>query len=466
MNKMAHRMALNNDLHNNNDHIISSQYASYEHKKALFLAVTLGIIIGTYSILRPLKSAVFMGLVGVSSIPKAKLAMMFFGPAFALFYSRLIDTFKRHTSTQIILGGYSVILAVFAILLSSPAVWEPGAHTTTAHILGWCFYGFLDIYSLAIVSTFWALINSLSSPKSATSEYSYINSASRIGGVCTAAIVYWISCTQNLPTTTAIPLFLGMSSILLFMALIATKLMYRHIPRSHLIGYAAQHETKRQAQRPGLISGLKSLLSQPYLMGIVVGIYSFEFIATFVDYQMHSIINEQAAGNIAIIHKYLMGYTCGFQILSLIIAFIGAPMLLKRFNLSVCLAIGPAVAIILILGLSVYKSLIVVTGVMMILRALNYGFNVPVREMLYIPCSQTIQFKSKAWNESFGRTTSETSGSLFNNYVIPHYSASTCNIIGSTIAISLATLWLICAIATGRKYKKTVDNDEIIGSDS
>jgi ATP/ADP translocase len=100
---------------------------------------------------------------------------------------------------------------------------------------------------------------------------------------------------------------------------------------------------------------------------------------------------------------------------------------------------------------------------MVVMRGLNYGFNDPLREILFIPTVKDIQFKSKAWIGSFGRTIAKTSGSSLNILATqaPHFIIA----IQSAFSITLALAWAVVGILVGRKYLKTIASNAVIGEE-
>ena len=101
---------------------------------------------------------------------------------------------------------------------------------------------------------------------------------------------------------------------------------------------------------------------------------------------------------------------------------------------------------------------------MIVLRALNYGFNYPVRETLYIPTVRGIQFKAKLWIDSFGKTFSKSSGSLFNQLLL-YFSSNPYTIlrVDSIYCVMVAFAYTIVSLLIGKKYQKTIENNEVIG---
>ena len=60
-------------------------------------------------------------------------------------------------------------------------------------------------------------------------------------------------------------------------------------------------------------------------------------------------------------------------------------------------------------------SLWVLFSMVSIVKALCYSFFEPVKELLYIPTSQPIKFKAKAWIDVFGCRLAKAAGSFITN---------------------------------------------------
>jgi AAA family ATP:ADP antiporter len=204
------------------------------------------------------------------------------------------------------------------------------------------------------------------------------------------------------------------------------------------------------------------MLTEPYVMGIFGMVFSFEVINIMFDYQMHVLMSIETSNHVGAMSSFMFFYTGSFQALSLLFALFGTSALLKRFGVQRCLFVMPFITMFLALLPVLYPHLSTLFIVMVILRALNYGFSHPIREILFIPTVKDIQFKSKAWLDSFGRTFSKTTGSTFNMLAItqtPYF----CIALESAFSFGLAVIWAIIALFLGRKYTKTIEENTVIG---
>lgn len=451
-------------------------HEGYDKIKTFYLALAHSAIIAAYSIIRPLKSTVFTSFVGVSYVPSAKIVSFIMAPLLIYFYSVLLNATHRHKVATIFFGIYAIAIAVFSVLFIHPTIGLENVVPGAGRIFGWMFYLFLDFFNVLILETFWAFSNSISSPHFAKEKYSIISAAARASGVAAPLIALFF--LESFQPLVSFPLLCILASILLTLALVGLQRITTTVPEDYLAGYSRDHEAHEHdpSKKSNWLDGLRLLFKEPYVLGIFVLIYSFNYISTFADFQMQTLAAGIFKGPAALAKFYYM-YTAIFQVLGFFFAWIGTNSLLKRFGLPFCLLVSPFITFGLVLVLINFKSLTIATITMIIFRALNYGFNVPVREMLFIPTTETIQFKSKAWITSFGQTLSESLSSFFNDpgmiaHIAPTNVGATPLFLGMVgilgkarpaIALLLSGGWFFTAMLLGTKYQDTLTHNKIIG---
>ena len=123
----------------------------------------------------PLKNAIFCTLIGAAQIPWAKTASVIFLVPLLIFYTKILDTYKREKTFYIISGVYCALALIFTVLLAytptaetCKAVASPAGWTTYgATILAYAFYIFVESYGSLIPALFWAIASDTTSPDSA-----------------------------------------------------------------------------------------------------------------------------------------------------------------------------------------------------------------------------------------------------------------------------------------------------------
>lgn len=442
------------------------QLGVYDRKKVVLSACTFFFIIGAYSILRSLKTSIFLGFVGKEYQPIAKIISIVIMIPVMLFYSKLIDKLKRYQAVYFFLIFYAILGIIFSYCFFHPVYGIKNTQTSPYRVLGWLFEFSMDMFQGVVVGTFWAFVNSISTPDFASKNYGFIVAASRFGGILTPLVSWFLLEQSGMASWHSIPLLTLFASLLLLAAGFFIRKIIISIPESHLHGYEAAYQANQKQEhapkKPGVLEGLKLLITEPYVLGIFGLVYSFEIVSIIIDYQMQVLMSIETDNNIHAMSSFMFIYTGTFQALSFFFAIFGTSNLLQRIGLQGCLLIMPIVSILLTLVLLIHPKLITVFIIMVILRALNYGFNHPIREILYIPTVKDIQFKSKAWIDSFGRTLSKTSGSAVNMVAI-FQSGFMCLAIESACSIGISLIWTVVAFFVGKRYMATIKANKVIG---
>ena len=434
--------------------------------KLVNLAITFFFIIGSYSILRSLKASIFLGFVGREYQPLAKiiaLAMLF--PVMFL-YSKVVDKVRRYQVVLIAFIFYAIVCLIFAGIFMHPIYGVRNTMTSPYRLVGWMFEFFMDFYQALIVSGFWSFVTSISTPNFANKTYGMIVAASRIGGIVSTMLGVALLNNTFLEGWMSISLIAFSGALLLLCAAFFLYRIVKKIPRNELHGYEAAYvasaQKEQSKEKTGVFEGLRLMITEPYVMGLFGMVCSFEIINIIFDYKMEVLMSIETHNNVAAMSRFMMIYTGTFQALSFFLAFFGTTAFLRYVGIRFGIFVMPLTMLGLGFVLFSYPSLSTVFVVLVISRALNYGFNNPIREVLYIPTIKDIQFKSKSWIDSFGRTISKSSGSAI-NLMAAFQSIGLQTVFMFVFITSVSSIWLVIAYMMGRKYVKTVENNEVIG---
>ena len=356
-------------INNNND----LQIDKFEIIKTIALSATFFCIIGSYSILRPLKTSVFFSLVGKEYQPITKYITIFSLIPILLLYAKLVDRLKRYQLVCAFLTLYSLLSLLFAYLLTNPSIGLPNTNINPNRILGWVFYLFIDLFAPLVVSTFWAFVNSVNSPQNAGKNYGIIVAVSRVAGIIAPSLSWLLLNTTSFNPIQIIPYLIVIPSILLMSGAFFIKRITKKVPIQYLESYEKKHShTKKIKKKSGVLDGLILMLKQPYVFGIFALTYSFEIVSVIIDYQMQvlmSIANNNSIGGMS---SYMFSYTATFQALALVFAVFGTSNLLKKIGTQKCLLIMPISVIALMGSLLFLPKLSSVFIVMVVLISLHY----------------------------------------------------------------------------------------------
>ena len=172
-----------------------------------------------------------------------------------------------------------------------------------------------------------------------------------------------------------------------------------------------------------------SLLSSSYL-SILLGISTaYEIVVTVLDYEfkilgansasMHPLsLEDHGAGDGDRFANLLGQFGQLTNMISFFVSFFGFSFLVHNLGVKRTLIIFPIILFIAVIVTNLSPSLSVLFIFVSILKALIFSLNEPVKELLYIPTSEAIKFKAKAWIDVFGSRLSKGINTITIMYTI------------------------------------------------
>lgn len=457
---------------------MEEQYdAGQERLKFIFLGAVYFFLIFGNSIVKDLKDAIFMNIVGRTYVPLAKILAMFVLIPPIFLYAKIVDKLRRYQLLAFFGAFFGIVGIIFAIFLGHPTIGLINTNTNPYRIFGWLFYFFVEGYSPFLVSVFWAFTHSITSPKGARNNYAFMVSASKVGGMLGAGVAWYMFSFYSSSTVFCSladvrihqVVLAGASVVVLVVPIVVYALM-RNVSGRYLHGYEAAYRAEKKKgeqgkEKTGIWAGLLMLLKYPYVLGIFGMIYFYELVNTVLSYLRLGAAQSQAV-NLSQTTSFLLQSTFWMHVLGFMIAFFGTSTLMKRLGERTCLLLIPIISGILLLIYMVETTPMVLAAAWVILKAVNYAFAWPVRESLYIPTVKSIKFKSKAWIDAFGSKSAKACGSTFNILVAKFEVMALAMPLYSAFFASVVSLWVGVAYFLGRRFNKAVANNEVIGLES
>lgn len=415
------------------------------YKRFGFLSIILSFIVSSYWIIRPLRDALFSGMVGTDYLPYAKIFSVIFLILIIIFYSKLIDLFDKKKLIYAITIFFGFSFLVMSLLLTHPVI---GIHNTVQskyRIIGWVFYFLTDSFISLIYTLFWAFISSFIDTQSAKQGYPIILAGAQIGAIVAPELVKHV-------VFIGVPGLVFISSILIFLIpiliMIFSKLYLNNI----------NYDCNLSKKKTGFIEGIRLLINKPYLMGIFV-IASFgTVIATIFELKLIYLAKQEYV-YIEKVSQFLGFYGQSINIATLVIALLGTGFFIKKFGLFVSLLVYPLLTLFVLIGTFIYPSLNTLFISMVLVKSLAYAFNVPVKEMMYIPTSSDVKFKSKVWIDGIGDQIAKGAGGGLSYLFLYSFGVS---IYGFLFLFIIFFIWINTAIFLGKTNYKLIKNKTII----
>ncbi|MCK4499383.1 hypothetical protein KAU11_02735, partial [Candidatus Babeliales bacterium] len=403
-----------------------------------------------------LRDSIFINTVGSVFQPNAKILALLFCFPLTLFYTALVHWLPREKTLYFIAAGLGTLGLGFTGLLY---LWHSGVITDPT-LLGWSFYMFAETFDALTMAPFWAFINDITYPGEAKRGYGFIVFAAQMGGLFFTGMSNVVSRYSGGDYTRFLPLIMGTVSILLPIFAFAIWKTMHAVRRQNLVGYVTLEEAEsgKQSVEPvqsSFLAGIKLLLSRPYVAGIFALTASREVIQTLMSYRLYCAI-EAGYVEAASRHLFLFNYALVMQVIAVAFALFGTSYLQRKFGIRFSLIAYPIFLAVCAAATSFSSTLLIVAAAVAAAKALHYTLNKPAREVLYIPTSVDVKYKSKAWIEVFGIRLSKVTGATLNKTIgqLPY-------VVGG-IVLGVATVWVFVAGSVGNVYNSIIKERERI----
>ncbi len=427
-----------------------------ELKKFLMLASGFFFLIGPYWLLKTLKESIFINTVGPAHEPTAKLLSLALFLPLVFTYSKLVDYLSKEKMVYFLVGLYGTIGMVFVYCFYHPTIGLQNTTVDSSRLVGWLFFLYVESYISLMVGLYWAFTNDITTPDSAKKGYGLIIFGCQLGGFLFSVLGNVLSADTSLYATRG-PLIALIAVSCMFVLVPLTYMLHRFVNKEMLQGYQdrVHYQPKAAAKSFDFFGGIRVVLTHPYVAGIFGLIFFHELISSVMNYQMLTIA-KATYSDAGMVNKYLFDYALAVQTIACSFALLGTSFFQRRFGITFCIVAYP-----LLLGTSIIWYLInpnlhTIFYVMLIAKAMNFAFNQPAKEVLYIPTSKDIKYKSKAWVDMFGMRFAKASGSTINKLA-----GQTLSVTGFVV-IGFIGMWVILANVLGKYFQKAVNDKRVI----
>lgn len=445
-----------------------------EIKKFGILSAAFFFIIGGYWIIRPLKNAILKDTIGVYSIPAAKQLSVLVMIFVLLLYSKLIDKVGKRRLFYIVCTFYAASFFVIAYFISFP-------HLINRFLLGFGSYALIESFGALVVAMFWSYVALMVDVDSAKRGYAIVFASGQVGAILGTTLVRntdlfgipFLVCMSGVATI-IIPGFIRR-----FVEMIRKEEAMTGIcdltdkgavadedPNEDSVEDSVESAEENEAVtlpekktgKTGLFEGLKLLVTRPYVLGIFLIVGLYEVVVTIFDFQMQILASETYGT--ASYAAFLAYYGQLATLVACAFAFLGTRFFIRKLGFRVCLAVFPLIVGGLVLFFYFVHTLWVALVCMVTIKSLSYGFNNPIKEMVYIPTSDAIKFKAKGWIDMFGKSLSKGGGASISNVL--KNMPSGFMMYGVLISLSLVGAWFFVAMVMGGAFTRLVRKKGVI----
>jgi len=433
--------------------------SNLELKRFGTLALALMFTVGPYWMMRGIREALFIDLVGVRWQPWGKIASFVFVIPLILLYSKLIDIVKKEKLFSVIYMFYILAFLTVAFFIAYPSYHEalPSIKSLSlfslipGDVLGWLSYVVIESFGALAPALFWSFVASQTKTDSAKRGYGMILSITQIGTMSGSLAVAHFSEKLGLP----IMIMIACAGIALVPFIINFFVALNPKKKEE-----PQQFFRVNKPKTGFFEGIRLLITHPYLFGIFIITTGYEAVGAILEYQMN-LLGHAAYPTKEAFASFYGRYGFFTNGLAFLFALLGTSFFLRKFGLRICLLLFPIATGLIMCTARVYPVLSIVFISMIMLKGLSYSLNNPAKEILYIPTSKDAKFKAKGWIDVFGIRSIKASGAGINAFF---RQLTPVQAIGKAtpIVLAIVSVWLIVARKVSVKNHELVKEGKII----
>lgn len=479
-----------------------------EIPRVLFHGIILAFIIAGFWLIDSLKDPILTNTIGIEYQPLAKLLSVVATFFVVCIYDFLTSKVSKPALFHIISAVFSLVVMVFAALLSDPSSGIGRKDIGPHRILGWCTYFTIEAYGSLMVALFWSFTNSVMNLEQAKGAYGLIIAIAQIGAIIGSTFA------ANAATLTIPTLFIIGSLLIASVSLLIKTyhLTFRDeitravktsrvrstsenimidpllpttaqpLPHTHSTSLSiTPHVSTSTSESPyslhcllhqylypcgqsvfsvfsGFYEGLLLIYQHPYVFKLLIVSCLYEIVVTILDYEfklmasMHafdqvvthsssSISGSSISGDtgmdmlstdpatntahqaIQLYHESasnefanLLGHFGQLtNLISFTLSFFGFSYFVHVIGVPNSLLIFPVTLLFTVIITTFYPTIWMMFTCVSLLKGMIFSLHDPVKELLYLPTSESIKFKAKAWIDVFGSRLAKAVGSLITN---------------------------------------------------
>ncbi len=329
--------------------------------------------------------------------------------------------------------------------------------------IGVAFFIWVGIFSLMVIAQLWAFANDVYTVEQGQRLFAIVGFGGALG-----AIAGSFATGQLVKAYGPYPFMLG-AAVLLTICMVLTNLVHVREKRRQPVA-AAQGATAGSPDEKAVAdepvtgrSGFALVFSDRYLLLIAGLMLIYNLVNTNGEYILsRTVVDLYTAAHGGAVaggldEKKVIGEFYGnfFTIVNLLSAGIQAfvvSRVLKRFGVRFALLVLPVVAIFGYLAMAWIPLLAVIRGVKLAENSIDYSLQNTTRNALYLPTSREAKYKAKQANDTFFVRFGDllSAGLVFAGTTWLGFATRQF----AFVNIGLIVLWIVLAIAIGRKYQR------------
>jgi ATP:ADP antiporter, AAA family len=334
-------------------------------------------ILAGYEFFRSTSAALFQAKFGVQNLPLAMALIPCFLIFALYFYNQLLSKVKpRHTLL------YTSAISLLVLLVSLIGIYKEISLAT------WVYYIFREVYIVLIIEQYWSFVNSTLDELTARKWTGILTGCGSAGAILGGVLVHQLSIPLGTKAVSVIGIFF------LFISIILADLSFRMAQEP----LPTQKEVKMREDR---WLGAHLLFTTPLLTFLFLLVMTTQMMSTVLGLNFQSQL-QIGFPNVDQQTAYSGSFYALLNGVSLVLQFVGAPLLLRFTSVTWIQLMIPVVHVGAALALVLSPSLFSSALAFMLFKSFDYSLFRVSKEMLYMPLSFDARYRAKELIDIFG----------------------------------------------------------------
>lgn len=391
-----------------------------------------------FQTLKPLKSGMFIESLDARVELYAKLGNIAVAALLVVVFTALYNRLGSRRTILTLCGVFVAALLAFAWFFSRGV----------PPLAIWSFYLFGDAWSTLWVTTFWAYLNERTDTDQAKRLYGLIGGGGVLGGLFGNFFVWQL--VRPLGTPTLLVACAVLTAVVALLVSRTEALAARPDSPLHLRPAKPPAPAARAANP--VLEGAKLVAASRYLLAITAVVFLYELTSQILDYQFKT-ASQNVEGQ-ASTQAFIAGVATAGAVLSVVVQFFLVSVVMRKFGVTTALLVLP---LSMALSSGIYFVAPVLTAAALLTisdNAFAYSLNQTARETLYVPASDDVKYKARAFANMFVQRFGKGAAIL----MMLSLAAIPVRFL-SFIAIAVIAVWSLFAVFAGRTFDRLAADD-------
>ncbi|MCG8604814.1 MFS transporter, partial [bacterium] len=406
-----------------------------EGRRALVMAGYIFLIMASYNVLKPMARSLFVTNLSPAELPILYIILAAVVGLVSVAYLRLSSNLRIDRLITFTALFFAANLILFWWLLSSRQ------HSSSLY---YALFIWTSIYGILTSTQFWLLANYLFNAREAKRLFPFLTACAILGGIIGG---YLTRVSVDLLGGTANLSFLGIGFLVATVGLV--NLAWRS--RDQSIERAQRSRTREDEKNtPRIVGEVFKLIRQSRHLALLVSIVCLTYmVVQIADFQFIAFASN-LIGNTDELTGFLGLWLSNLGLLAFLFQVFFAGYILRKFGVGATILFLPAALLVSSIWVFASASLISILVLKISDGAFRHSINKVGTELLYLPISQEVKRKTKAFVDMFADRFARgmAGGLLLIFYSWLGFSVSQI----SLVAIVLVAIWLVLSIRTYREY--------------